>query len=566
MKKSKKILALSLTACLLVGALAGCTNNGAGDGTTTAGDTTTAAEGNTAKAFDLSVCLASEPTSIDPALNTSTDGAMMINHVFEGLMKWVDSGTGNAETAPGQAESYDVSEDRMVYTFHLRDGIKWSDGQDVTAEDFVYSWQRLVDPDTAADYNYMIDMVVNANEIMEGTMDKSELGIKAIDSKTLEITLTYDCPYFMDICAFPATYPVRQDVVEAGGDQWTFDAASYIGNGPYKMTEWVHNSYIMVAQNENYYDTESLGPDTIKFALMDDANSILASYNSGDLDFIRSNLPVDEVPALLESGKLQVADHIGTYFVCFQNEAAPFDNPLVRKAFSLVIDRNYVVDQITQTGEKPATGWVPAGINDAEGASGDDFRTVGGDYYSVSPEDYEKNCEEARTLLAEAGYPNGEGFPVVEYTYNTDDRHKTIAEALQHMWQTELGVTVTLSNQDWNVFTDNRKSGNFLVCRHGWIADYNDPISFIDMWASDGGNNAAQYKNQEYRDLVAEAKSTSDPKARMKALHAAEDILMDEAVIAPIYFYTEMYMIDDSLEGLYHTPLGYFFFNNITKK
>lgn len=556
----KKILALSLTACLLISALAGCSKSEAPKETTAAGGG--AATGTT---YDLNVCLASEPDSLDPALSTSTDGAMTIQHMREGLMKWADGGDGVGTIVYGQAESYEVNDDKTVYTFHLRDNIKWSDGKDVTAEDFVYSWQRLVDPDTAADYNYMIDMVVNANEIMAGEMDKSELGMKAIDSKTLEITLNYACPYFLDVCGFAATYPVRQDIIETYGDQWTFDPATYISNGSYTLKEWVHNSYILAVKNENYYDAESIGPDSIKFSLMDDNNAMLAAFNSGELSFIR-DMPVDEVPTLLANGTLHVVDYIGTYYVCFQNQKAPFDNPLVRKAFSLVIDRNYVIEQITRTGEAAATGYVPAGINDAQGANGDDFRTIGGDYYSVAKADYQANCEEARALLAEAGYPDGKGFPVVEYLYNTNDRHKVIGEALQDMWQTELGVSVTLNNQDWNVFLDNRKAGNYSIARNGWIADYNDPISFIDMWVTGGGNNDAQYANPAYDALVAEAKGTSVPEDRMKAMHAAEDILMGESVLAPIYFYTEKYMMDDSIDGMFYCPLGYFFFMNTTKK
>ena len=238
-----------------------------------------------------------------------------------------------------------------------------------------------------------------------------------------------------------------------------------------------------------------------------------------------------------------------------------FSNPLVRQAFSLVIDRNYIVENVSQSGEVPATGYVPSGVYDAEGANGDDFRTVGGEYYSVSADDYQANCDKARELLAEAGYPNGEGFPAVEYMYNTDDRHKAIAEALQNMWQTELGVTVNLSNQDWNVFLKSRKDGDFQIARNGWIADYNDPCSFLDMWYTGGGNNDAQYSNPEYDALIDAAKATSDQTERMAAFHKAEDLLIgQDSVLAPIYFYTNPYMLSDNISGMYYTPLGYFFF------
>ena len=574
MRKVKKLVSLALSSAMVL-SLAAC--GGSSTETTAASEAaettaateaaesteeTTAADTASSDGFNLAVCLASEPQTIDPALNSAVDGAIMINHMFEGLVKWVDDGEGNAVTAPGQAESWEkvVNDDGTVtYTFTLRDGIKWSDGQPVTAGDFEYSWKRLANPETAADYCYMIDMVQGYAAVADGSADPDTLGVKAIDDKTLEVTLSYDCPYFEEIMAFPSTFPVRQDMVE-GNDEWTYDVSTYVGNGPYKMAEWSHNAYILAEKNENYYDYENLGPDTIRFTLLDDANAMLAAYNSGELDFIE-NFPTDEMANYLASGEITVADYLGTYYVCFNTEDEVFSDPLVREAFSLAIDRNYIVENVSQAGEVPATAYVPSGVNDAAGPSGDDFRTVGGEYYSVAAEDYEANCEKARELLAEAGYPNGEGFPTVEYTYNTDDKHKAIAEALQNMWQEVLGVTVTLSNQDWNVFLESRKQGDYQIARNGWIADYNDPCSFLDMWYTDGGNNDAQYSNPEYDAQIDAAKATSNQEERMAAFHAAEDILIEQdSVLAPIYFYTQPYMLADDIQGMYYTPLGYFFF------
>jgi len=381
----KKVLILLLVFCMVF-TLAACGGDSTDEG------------------VNLNVCLASEPQTIDPALNSSVDGAMMIQHMFEGLLKWVDDGEGNAMLAPGMATEWSKSDDGLVWTFNLREGALWSDGEPVKAGDFVYAWQRLVNPETAADYNYMIDMVVNANEIMAGEAEPETLGIKAIDDSTLEVTIVAACPYFEEIVAFPATFPVRQDIIEANADQWTFTPETYVGNGPYKMTEWVHTSYIMTVPNENYYDVEALGPDSIKYSLMDDENAMLAAFKSGELDFMQ-NPPVAEIPTLLESGDLKVADYIGTYYVCFQTQKAPFDNAKVREAFSLVIDRNYITSQISGTGEVPAGGFVPAGTYDADGPSGKTFRETGGDYYSVAEAEYKANTDKARALLAEAGYP-----------------------------------------------------------------------------------------------------------------------------------------------------------------
>ncbi|MCI9502732.1 MAG: peptide ABC transporter substrate-binding protein [Hungatella sp.] len=580
MRKTKKILSAVLASAMTL-SLAACGGGSTTEPTTTAGTADTTAASDTTEAetssteettvaasdtetgeFNIAVCLASEPQSIDPALNSAVDGAITINHVFEGLIKWVDDGQGNATLAPGQAESWEkvVNDDGTVtYTFKMRDGIKWSDGKEVTAKDFEYSWKRLANPETAADYCYMIDMVQGYAGVADGTADPDTLAVKAVDDKTLEVVLTYDCPYFEEIAAFPSTFPVRQDVVE-GNEEWTYDPATYIGNGPYKMKEWSHNAYILTEKNTEYYDYENLGPATIRFTLLDDANAILAAYNSGELQFIEE-LPVDEVANYLVSGDLKIVDYIGTYYVCFNTEDEVFSDPKVRKAFNLAIDRNYIVENVTQTGQVPAGGFVPAGVYDAEGPGGDDFRAKGKDYYSVAAEDYEANCEEARQLLAEAGYPGGEGFPTVEYLYNTNDEHKAVGEALQNMWQTVLGVNVTLNNQDWNVFLQTRKDGDYQIARNGWIADYNDPCSFLDMWYTDGGNNDAQYSNPEYDALIDAAKATSVPEERMEAFHKAEDILMgQDNVHAPIYFYTQKYMMDDSIQGMYYTPLGYFFF------
>ena len=576
--KKRKLVSLLLSGALVFGLLAGC-----GGGTTSTNTETPdtqesgapSTENPSGEGFEMTVNIASEPQTIDPALNSAVDGAIMISHMFEGLMRWDDSGAetvgsdgtcNNAVLAEGQAESYEKTpnEDGTVtYTFKLRDDIKWSDGKDVTAQDFVFSWQRLVSPETAADYSYMIDCVVNANEIMNGEKEPSELGVKAVDEKTFEVTITSDLPYFLEICAFPATFPVREDIVSNA--QWTYDPATYVSNGAYKMSERVTNDRIVMVPNEYYYDVDSLGPQKLTFKLMEDQNAMLNGFNTGELDFIES-MPTDEVAGLLASGDLKIVDYIGTYYVCYQTQKAPFDDWRVRKAFTLAVDRNRIVTEITQTGQVEAGGYVPAGVYDAAGATGDDFRTVGGDYYDPYKEAYEANCEEARALLAEAGYPNGEGFPVVEYLYNTDDSHKAVAEALQNMWQEVLGVKVTLNNQEWATFLQTRKDGDYSIARNGWIADYNDPMSFLDMWLTGGGNNDAQYSNPTYDAKIQEAKAATDPAQRMQLMHEAENILMKEDwVVNPLYFYTQKYMLADGIQGMYYTPLGYFFFDHCTQ-
>jgi len=579
MKNRKRLLALALVGVMSLGMLlSGCGGTSA-QSPSPSPSASAPAESTPAEGFDMAVCIASEPQTIDPALNSAVDGAIMTQHMFEGLMKWSDSGhpvneKGNmnyAALAAGQAESYEKTDNgdgTVTYTFKIRSDAKWSDGQPVTANDFVYSWQRLANPLTAADYCYMIDMVQGYAAVNAGEADPTTLGVSAPDESTFVVNLTYDCPYFLEICAFPAAFPVRQDIIEAYGDTWTTDdnSSHYISNGPWKLAEWVHDSYIKMVPNEYHYDAANLGPNSLTFQLMEDQNSMLAAYRSGDLQFIE-DMPVDEIAGLLASGELNIVDYIGTYYVCYQTQAAPFDNALVRQAFTLAIDSKYIVEQVTQTGQVPATGFVPAGIYDAD-ANGDDFRTVGGDYWDAPVDDatYQANCEKARQLLAEAGYPNGEGFPTVTYLYNTSDAHKAVGEALQQMWQEELGVTVQLQNQEWNAFLETRKKGEYQIARNGWIADYNDPCSFLDMWYTGGGNNDAQYSNPEYDAMIDAAKATSDPAERMSYFHKAEDIIIGQDwALGPIYFYTQKYMMADDISGAFYTPLGYFIYGYCTK-
>ena len=587
MKKNKKLLSLVLAGVTTLGLLAGCVGGGTPSNTPapsvkpSESVAPSPSEDVAKSSYDgknLAVNLASEPASVDPALNSAVDGAVMLNHFFEGLMKWGDSGNGvpdvrginYATLVNGQAESYEKTDNgdgTVTYTFKIRSDAKWSDGKAVTAGDFVYTWQRLANPLTAADYCYMIDMVKGYAEVNAGTADPSTLGVSAPDDSTFVVELTYDCPYFLEIAAFPATYPVREDVVSADPDNWTRNLSTYITNGPWKMAEWVHDSFIKAVPNENHYDVANLGPETITFQLMDDNNAMLANFKSGQLHFIE-DMPVDEIPSLIADGSLNIMDYIGTYYVTYQTQKAPFDNAKVRQAFTLAINSKYIVEQVTQTGQVPAGGFVPAGIADKDGANGADFRTTGGDYWDIPLDDatYKANCEKARALLAEAGYPEGKGFPVVTYLYNTSDAHRAVGEALQQMWKTELGVDVQLQNQDWASFLEARKKGEYSIARNGWIADYNDPISFLDMWLTGGGNNDAQYSNAAYDAAIAKAKSTADPAERMAALHEAEDIIIGQDwALGPIYFYTQKCMLDPGVDGLFYTPLGYYIFGYAKK-
>lgn len=532
MKFKKKLAVLLASALAVSTALVGCSSGSGGS------------SGGT----ELSVNIGPEPTTIDPAKNSAVDGATLINHAFEGLMKQDKDN----KIVEAQAAKYEVNKDETVYTFTLRDGIKWSDGEAVKAEDFVYAWQRLVDPKTGADYNYMIDMVKNANEIMAGKKKPEELGIKALDEKTVEVTLTTPTPYFLEVCAFPATFPVRKDIVEKNPEDWSTTESTYIGNGPYVLKSWEHQSKMTYVKNKNYYDLDKLGPDTINFVLMEDKNTMLSAFKNGEILFA-DDLPSEEIDAMKDKG-LVIEKQLGTYFVSINVKKEGLDNVKVREALALALDRDYIVEKVAQGGQIPADSFVATGLTDADGKT--EFHDNAKKWYDAK--DYKGNVEKAKKLLKEAGYENGQGLPSIELMCNPG--HEAIMEAIQSMWKENLGVNATISSQDWNVFLETRKKGDFQVARDGWLGDYNDPISFLDMWVTGGGNNNAQWSNKKYDKLISEIKATTDAKERYAKMHEAEDMLAKDMPIIPIYYYTDLYLISDKLEGMYTSPLGFKYF------
>ena len=501
----------------------------------------------------ISVNIGPEPDSIDPANNESVDGATLIIHAFEGIYTLDKDGLPQL----GQASKVDISADKKTYTITLRNDIKWSDGQQVKAEDFIYAWKRAVDKETAAPYGYMLDVIAGVADYMYediGTLD--DIGVKAIDDKTIEVKLAAPCPYFKELLAFPTYSPVRQDVVD-GNEAWATTPATYIGNGPYKLESWTHSSEMVYVKNTNYYDANKIGPERLKFILMDDDNAVLAAFKNGTILFA-DTFPNDEIDALKSTPEFNIKGQLGTYFIALQTQKAPFDNAKVRKALSLAIDRNFIVEQIGKGGQQPATAFVPTGLSGKD--LNKEFRVEGGDYYSVDKAKYDANVAEAKQLLTEAGYPDGTGFPKFEYIYNTGTGHQAIAEALQDMWKNKLGIDCTLASQEWAVFTTTRQNGDYQVARHGWLGDYNDPISFLDMWKTGGGNNDAKWSNAAYDTLIETVKSTDDRDIRYDAMHDAEDILMEEMPIIPIYYYVDLYLKSTNLEGFYSSPLGYKYF------
>ncbi len=531
----KKVLAVLLIA-MLAFSLVACGGNNTG-----------------ATADVITINLAEEPKTIDPALNSSVDGGTYLAHTFEGLTT-IDK---NLQVAPGVAESWTVSEDGTVYTFNLRKDAKWSDGEPVTAKDFVYAWKRLIDPATAAEYAYQAFNIKNASKINAG--ETADLGLAMPDDYTLVVTLEGPCPYFLSLVNFPALYPVREDIVTANPETWTNDPSTFIGNGPFKITEWAHDSYIYMAKNENYWNASTISNVDLKFVLMADENTIYASFKTGELMFA-DTLPATELANAEAEGILVKKDQLGTYYFSINAKSGPpFDNPNVRRALSLGIDRQFLVDTVWQDGRSPAGGFVPRGVPDADGS---DFRANGGNFINPEAADLAANIAEAKALLAAAGFPDGKGFPVIKFITNDTQGHIDIAEAVQQQWEKNLGIKMEISKQEWGVFQDTRThQDDWNVARDGWIGDYVDPNTFLDLFMSTSIQQNCRYNNPEFDKLINASKVESDPAKRMQILHDAEKLLVgtDNALI-PLTFYSDVYLLTPNLKNVIYSPLGFKYF------
>lgn len=509
--------------------------------------------------------LGADPKTLDPALNTAVDGATVLQNLYEGLMKLDEK----EQPIPGMAESHTVNEDQTVYTFKLRDA-KWSDGKPVTAEDFAYAWYRALDPNTeptASEYAYQLFYIKNAEAFNAGKAKKEEVGIKVIDEKTIEVTLEAPTAYFLDLMAFPTYFPVRKDMVEGNKAQWWTKKETHISNGPFKFESLAPKSKIVLVKNDNYYDADKVKLKTVEMSLTDDAQTALAAFKKGEIDLMESPPPQD-IAQLKKEGLAKILPYLGTYFYVLnmrpnlkdKNPEAfeALNKPEVRKALMLAINKKAIVDKVSLGEQTPAWGFVPKGIKDHEGNDFADFKK----FYDKD----EGDAAEAKKLLAKAGYPDGKGFPKITLKYNTNLGHQNMAVAIQAMWKQTLGIDIQLANEEWAVFQTSRINGDFEIARHGWIADYNDPMSFLDMWVSGEGegvwaNNDAHYKNEEYDKLIKGAKVELDKAKRTEMLHQAEELLMNDLPVLPIYFYTSIMCSRDYVKDLRKSSLGFVYFD-----
>ena len=494
----------------------------------------------------------SNPETLDPALNSAVDGGNTIITVFETLLIINE----NNEAVPGQAESWTTSEDGLTWTFTMRDGLKWSDGTDLNAKDFEYSFKRMANPDTAAPYAATcLGMIDGFDAAQAG--DTDALNVKASDDgKTLTIVLAYPCSYFDKIVAFAAMSPVQKATVEANGDAWCTSPDTYVCNGPFMITEWTPSERIVLTKNPNYvggWDSSKIVSESITLLLLEDSSASFAAYNSGEAQLIK-DVPTDEIPSLTKAedgGDFYVDTILGTYYVSLNLKRDAFKDAKVRRALSLAIDRDYVANTIMQGTYSTADSIVGPGIVDENGYFHDNGNAP---YISA---DYEANLAEAKKLLADAGYPNGEGYPTLEYSTNDAGYHVPLAEYLQQAWS-DLGITLTISKMEWSSFTAARRAGEYDVARNGWVMDYNDPSNMLDLFCSGNGNNDGKYSNPEF-DAAIEASRVADVSEHFAQLHKAEDILMEDTGCLPIAYYNDYWLQSPALKGTWHSPYGYWY-------
>ena len=568
----KKLVSLVLVAAMALSMVA-CGNKAASTESSSTGEAPAVATTKEDKTT-LNIWMSSEPAHIDPALNSSVDGGCLAVNSFEGLMRYNDAG----ELEPACAESYEVSEDGLTYTFTMRDGLKWSNGDDLDATDFVYSWKRAASPEVAADYSYLCEIFPSFT-YEEGLGDDV---VASEDGKTLTVTLGAVCPYFLDLCAFPFFFPVNEEAVEASksdGDPvgtWANDAGeNFVCNGAYVLSSWNHDSDMTYVKNDNYWDADSVSVTTLNVMLTAETTAAYTAYTTGDLDFI-DDIPVEEMETAKTSSEYVVLDNLGTYYASFNYNTDLYDElgldeeqaKVFRHAIALLIDRQYIIDTVAQNNQEIATSFIPAGCSDGNGG---EFKNK--DYYST---DYEANVEEAKSLLESIGLFDTASDALTQdisltYLTNNSEGNVKMGECIQADLAT-IGINLSIDQEEWNVFQETRKAGKYDFAREGWIMDYNDPVNMLEMYTTSSGNNNPQFGRDtskaldwaKYDQMITDIRSEADLAARAELMHEAEDYLMDTWCIIPIYYYNDPYMIKDYVKGVYGTVEGMKYFYHAT--
>lgn len=486
----------------------------------------------------LRVNIHAEPPTLHPAQATDSTSLMILKSLMEGLTRVGQDG----KPQPAAAEDIQISDDLLTYTFKLRD-LKWSNGDTVTAQDYEYAWKWALDPKNESEYAYQMYPILNAEKVKNGELPLDQLGVKALDEKTLEVKLENPTPYFLELTAFATFFPVNQKAAEANAN-WHAEAASYVGNGPYKLTKWDHGSQVVMEKNADYWDAATVKMTRVEMAIIEDTNTELSMFENGELDWAGSpfsSLPTEAMPKLKADGHMTTVPIAGTYLYKLNTQKPPFDNAKIRKAFAYAIDRNSLVENVTQGGQLPAMAYVPPTMFP------DNEKGVFADH----------NVEEAKKLLEEgmkeAGYDK---LPAITLSYNTSEAHAKIAQAIQDMWKQNLGVDVTLENAEWKVHVENVQKANYQIARMAWLGDFNDAINFLELYTVPQGNNNTLWTSDKYNELIKASYSETDPGKRQQLMKDAEAILMDEMPIIPIYYYTYSYLKADNVKDVYMDGLG----------
>ncbi len=473
-----------------------------------------------------------EPKSLDPHLVTGVTENHIISALFEGLINYHP--TDDSLPLPGLAARWESNEAASVWTFHLRPEARWSDGEAVTAGDFIYSYERILTAALGAEYAPMLYVIRNAQAFHEGSVtDFREVGVEALDRHTLRISLVGSTPHFLNMLKHYSWFPVREGVIEAFGGRldrsglWT-RPENFVGNGPFVLDAWKPNQFLRVTRSETYWDAETVRLNAIVYFPVEDDATELRMFNSGRLHYT-STVPTNAIPDLRVNrpDEFRIDPYMGTYFYRLNVSRPPFDDARVRAALNWALDRRQIVDQVTLGDQLPATAMVPPML-----AGWASREYVGFD------------VGKARALLAEAGYPEGRGFPPVDLLYNTSEGHKKIAEAAAAMWQRHLGIRVRLQNKEWKTYLDDQSALNFDIARAGWIADYPDPITFLDLWTTGNGNNNTGWSDVPFDQLIQKAFRSATEEEHFEVLRKAEDRLFEELPIVPVYWYTRVYLID----------------------
>ena len=484
----------------------------------------------------------SEPETLDPTMMTGVGESRIGEALFEGLTS-LDPET--LEIRPGVAERWEVSEDGLVYTFHLHKDSKWSDGSPLTARDFVHSWKRALSAETASSYAYQLYPLANAEAFHKGKLkDFSQVGVKVIDDYTLETTLTSPTSYWLDLTAFHTLFPVPVALINQHGDRWV-RPEHIICNGPFKMVEWSPREKIVLEKNPHFIDADIVKLKKITILPYDNLDTAYRLYLQGEMHWL-NGVPQSKLEEIRRHPDYYVTPYFGTYFYRFNITRPPFEDVRVRKAFSMAINRSLITDTITRSGQQPVTSFCPpvAGYEPVDGIG--------------------YNREEARKLAAQSGYGTADKpWPEIEILFNTSEAHKQIAEAIAQMWKETFGVTVSLRNQEWKVYLSEQDNLNFQVCRASWIGDYSDPNTFLDMFVTDGGNNRTGWSSAKHDDLLKQAQAEINSEKRLALYQQIESILVkEETPIAPIYRYVNQGMLNESVYGWYENirdrhPLQY---------